>query len=133
MDPGKGHRPAWDDGDCQVRALVVATGLHYPDAWELLYRLQRKHMTPGFQLVGCLKHDPQELGVIRQISCQPAKGQRRLTVRDFCAKYPKGNFIVQVAHHVVGVEDGRYYDRFDSGRMCVYIAWEVREAKAVAP
>jgi hypothetical protein len=126
FDAGKGLRPSWSGGDCQVRALSVATGLKYGAAWDLLYRLQGKHRTPGFDLIGYLDHDPDELGVVRRISLPPVRGSPRTTVEGFCASYPAGSFILRLSHHVVAVEDGCYYDKFDCGDRCVYVAWEVR-------
>jgi hypothetical protein len=126
VDPGKGHRPSWDKGDCQVRALSIATGLRYADAWDLLYQLQGRHRSAGFALDRYLDHDPEPLGVLRTLPFPAVKGERRMTVRRFCIEYPEGNFILAVAHHIVGVEDGFYYDAWDSGGKCVYKAWEVR-------
>lgn len=125
-DPGKGHRPAWEKGDCQVRALHIATGLSYPAAWDLLYRLQGKHRTAGFSLTGYLDRDPEPLGVLRVLRFPAVRGRPRMTVLEFCRTHPRGNFILSLAHHVVGVEDGLYYDRWDCGMKCVYKAWEVR-------
>src|SRR5262245_17378527 len=82
LDVGKGKRPAWDTGDCQVRALSMATGLRYEAAWELLYQLQGKHRTAGFHLTGYLDRDIEALGVIRRLSFPAEKGKRRMTVEE---------------------------------------------------
>lgn len=37
------------------------------------------------------------------------------TIKDFCADYPKGTYIVGTGTHVVCVKDGKYYDSWDSG------------------
>jgi hypothetical protein len=129
LDVGKGKR-GWDRGDCQVRALTVATGLHYDDAWELLYRLQGKHRSHGFLLQEFLERDPAELGVVRRMSFPARRGEPRVTVVEFCRLYPEGNYVLQVANHVVAVEAGYYFDRWNSGRRCVYRAWEVRDLGA---
>jgi hypothetical protein len=129
LDVGKGKR-LWDQGDCQARALTVAAGLHYDEAWELLYRLQGKHRTHGFLLQEYLERDPAELGVVRKISFPARRGVPRTTVAEFCLLCPAGSFILQVANHMVAVEDGHYFDRWDCGRRCVYRAWEVRDLGA---
>jgi hypothetical protein len=129
LDIGKGKRPAWDPGDCQVRALCTATGMRYEEAWDTLYRLQGKHRTAGFNLTAYLDRDGEALGVLRRLSFPAVKGQPRMTADEFCQKYPRGNFILRMPHHVAAVEDGVLLDCWNSSFCCVYTAWEVREKK----
>ncbi len=45
------------------------------------------------------------------------------TVQDFCADNPRGKYLLSVGDHVVAVEDGSYYDAWDSGMetpICFY-------------
>jgi hypothetical protein len=123
-DAGKGRRTRGDDGDCQVRALHTASGLTYNAAWDALYALQGTYRTHGFNIT--LYLDSGELGVVRKLSFPAKAGQKRMTAVEFVRKYRKGNFILHQAHHVVGVEDGIVYDKFDSTSRCVYDAWEVK-------
>lgn len=37
------------------------------------------------------------------------------TVKDFCIDHPIGLFLLATGEHVVAVEDGNYYDTWDSG------------------
>ena len=37
------------------------------------------------------------------------------TVRDFAREHPSGSFIVGTGTHVIAIEDGDWYDTFDSG------------------
>jgi hypothetical protein len=122
-DAGKGRRTNGDEGDCQVRALHTASGLSYGAAWDALYALQGKYRSNGFNIT--LYLDSGELGVVRKLSFPAKAGKKRMTATEFVRRYPKGNYILQQAHHVVGVEDGVVYDRFDSTIRCVYVAWEV--------
>jgi hypothetical protein len=48
------------------------------------------------------------------------KGSKRPTVKSFAMSHPKGKYIVSVAHHVVAVVDGMYYDTWDSGYKSLY-------------
>ena len=40
--------------------------------------------------------------------------------------HPTGRYIVTVAHHVVAVVDGKYYDTWDSGEKSLYGYYEKR-------
>jgi len=122
-DAGKGKRCKGDSGDCQVRALHTATGMTYSKAWDALYALQGKYRTSGFKLT--LYLDNGELGVVRKLSFPAQAGKSRMTAVQFVRKYPKGNYILHQAHHVVAVEDGVVYDKFDCTERCVYAAWEI--------
>lgn len=37
------------------------------------------------------------------------------TIKEFCADYPQGAFLLATGSHVVTVIDGNYYDSWDSG------------------
>lgn len=123
-DAGKGKRQKGDVGDCQVRALCVAAGLSYDKAWDTLYALQGKYRTHGFSIVFYL--DRGELGCVRKLSFPAKTGQPRMTAAKFCRRYRKGNYILLQASHVVAVEDGVTYDRWDSTDRCVYTAWQIK-------
>jgi len=38
-----------------------------------------------------------------------------IKTKEFCAKYPKGTYILATGTHVICVIDGDYYDAWDSG------------------
>lgn len=49
------------------------------------------------------------------------------TVEDFCADNPYGRYILATGEHVVAVEDGDYYDTWDSGdEIPIYYWKEIR-------
>jgi hypothetical protein len=37
------------------------------------------------------------------------------TVRDFCTEHPEGQYLLATGTHVIAVEEGDYYDTWDSG------------------
>lgn len=45
------------------------------------------------------------------------------SVRDFCIENPKGSYILATGTHVVAVEDGVYYDSWDSGNEVPIFYW----------
>lgn len=46
------------------------------------------------------------------------------TVTDFCEEHPEGIYILGTGTHVVAVEDGDYYDAWDSGCETPIYYWE---------
>ena len=46
------------------------------------------------------------------------------TVSDFCRDHPTGKYILAISGHVVCVEDGNYYDSWDSGNEIPVYYWE---------
>ena len=46
------------------------------------------------------------------------------TVNDFCADHPTGTYILCIDGHVVTVQDGRYFDTWDSGNEIPVYYWE---------
>jgi hypothetical protein len=122
-EPSNGQR--FNADDCTVRAVKLATGMKYSDAWDLLYRLQGKHRACCFALFKFLDLEPDEFGVTEALSFPAVKGQARMTVREFAGEYTEGSYIVQVANHAAAIEDGVLYDTWDCGRKCVYKAWRI--------
>lgn len=49
------------------------------------------------------------------------------TVRDFCSDYPKGTFLLAIGTHVVAVENGNYFDTWDSGGEIPIFYWQKEE------
>ena len=48
------------------------------------------------------------------------KGSKRPTVESFAKNHKQGNYLVNVANHVVAISNGCYYDTWDSGDCCLY-------------
>ena len=99
-------------GDCVVRAICKVTG----NSWERTYIelcLQGFMMSDmpsanhvwGAYLVG--------KGFRRSII--PDTCPDCFTVKDFCKEYIAGTYILATGSHVIAVEDGDYFDAWDSG------------------
>lgn len=125
-DIGKGQPQRDEKGDCTVRALATATGMSYQAAWDKLYRLQGQKRHTGFRLFDYLREMPDSMGVVRSFKYRAVKGKPRIKARDFVQMHPSGRFLVQVAHHVTAVVDGKLIDTWDCGAKCVYGAWEMK-------
>lgn len=127
FDAGAGHAAALaKKQDCQVRALSTALEIPYPEAWEMLYRMQGERRACGFQLVEELRIGHSAFNVVQELPFPAVKGKKRMTATEFCKKHKVGRFILRMPHHVAAVKDGVLYDTFDSSHACVYTAWEVR-------
>lgn len=44
-------------------------------------------------------------------------------IRDFCIEHPMGAYVLATGTHVVAVEDGTYYDSWDSGNEVPIFYW----------
>lgn len=113
-------------GDCTVRAIARAIG----QDWESTY--------VGLALQGYKMHDMpsanhvwgaylRSLGFDRHIL--PATCPDCYTVADFAADHPTGTYILAISGHVVCVEDGTWYDTWDSGGEIPLYYWERTASK----
>ncbi|NCE63755.1 hypothetical protein D1159_03970 [Pseudoflavonifractor sp. 524-17] len=109
-------------GDCTVRALSKALG----QTWEETY--------VGLALEGFIRGDLlnadsiwgpylQRHGFRRHFI--PDDGLGAYTVEDFVQDNPRGTFILSMpGRHVIAVEDGQYFDSWNSGKECPAYYWE---------
>lgn len=53
------------------------------------------------------------------------------TVNDFTNDYPKGEYLLTTGTHVVAVEDGDYYDAWDSGNEVPIYYWRKEQTNGL--
>lgn len=108
-------------GDCQIRAFCKALNLTWLEAFDLTMPICRELQT--YTIFDCdlskTKAAMTALG-FAYTGVSNKAGSKRPTVDEFAKAHPKGTFIVSVAHHVVAVVDGKYYDTWDSGYKSMY-------------
>lgn len=108
--------------DCVIRALCKGLDKEWVDIFDELYAICRK-----FQLMmdgkKCYEKYLKLYGFEYQ-SLSIARGDSRPTVNKFCETHRKGTYILRVAHHLVTVVDGKFYDTWDSGDKCLYGFWK---------
>lgn len=108
-------------GDCVIRGISKVT---HKD-WERTY--------VGVCMQGLLLHDMPEQnhvwseylfhqGFIRRMI--PNSCPHCYSVKDFCLDHPNGLFLLACSSHVVAIEDGNYYDAWDSGNEVPLYYWE---------
>lgn len=114
-------------GDCQIRAFSKVLNLTWLEAFDMTIPICRELQT--YTIFDCdlkkTKKAMDKLG-FSYIGISNKKGSKRPTVDGFAKDHPTGRYIVTIAHHVVAVVDGKYYDTWDSGEKSLYGYYEKR-------
>lgn len=99
-------------GDCVIRACVKLLGLSWVEVYmgictegASMYDMPSSNAVWGAYL--------RKKGYIR--SAIPNSCPECYTVKDFCLDYPVGKYLLATGSHAIAVEDGDYYDTWDSG------------------
>ena len=107
-------------GDCTVRAITKAT----EKTWEEVYTALSVY---GYNLCDMPSANHVWGAYLRSQRFKRCivddHGQDLYTVEDFCRDNPKGTYILAIDGHVVCVEDGCYYDSWDSGQEIPIYYW----------
>lgn len=107
-------------GDCTVRAISKAIGQEWDQTYVslALFGFMYADMPSSNHVWGSyLKSRGFKRNIIPD-SCPDC-----YTVRDFCEDHPEGTYILAIDGHVVAVEDGCYYDTWDSGNEIPLYYW----------
>lgn len=107
--------------DCAIRALCKAMGADWDEIYACVsaYGYMLKDMAHGNAVWGAYLR---KQGYKRYIVDD--HGIDCYTVDMFCRDHPAGTFIVGCEGHVVCVEDGNYYDAWDSGDEVAIYFWK---------
>lgn len=111
-----------DYGDCVIRSLTKALGKEWMQVFEELLPYARElqcmpNGKPCYEKY-LIKNGFSYKGVSNK------KGAKRPTVDSFAKEHKTGIYVLRVAHHLVAVVDGFYYDTWDSGGKSMYGYWE---------
>lgn len=109
--------------DCTIRALSKALDTDWDDAYIRLCMkgFVMKNMPSANEVWHeLLKDEGYERHIIPN-TCPDC-----YTVRAFCMEHPNGLYILGTGSHVVAVENGDYYDNWDSGDEVPIYYWERR-------
>ena len=111
-------------GDCAVRAISKAVGTDWWDAYISLCAeglLLRDMPNSNYVWGMYLKKSGFTENMVNSV-CPNC-----VTVSQFAADHPKGKYVLALQNHVVAVENGNYFDTWDSGDEIVlyYYAQEV--------
>lgn len=113
-------------GDCTVRAISKATGRTWASTylWLCVYGLMLSDMPNADHVWGAYLR---RRGFVRHLVDD--RGQDTYTVTDFCEDHPEGLFVLAPSGHVVCVQDGIYFDSWDSGEAVPVYYWECPTCK----
>lgn len=110
-------------GDCAVRAIARALGVD----WDTAYT---KIAAAGYQAGDMPSSDAVWGSVLRQNGfvreAVPNTCPDCFTVADFAREHPEGVYVLALGGHVVTVEDGNWYDTWDSGEEVPQYYWRLR-------
>ena len=112
--------------DCTVRAICKLTGKTWEEVYIgiVLQGLLLANMPNGNDVWGAYL---KRLGYKRRIV--PDTCPDCYTVKDFCRDHPRGRYLLALSSHVVTVEDGSYFDTFDSGAETPIYYWTKESEK----
>ena len=111
-------------GDCTVRAIAIATGSAWVDAYLDLC------------LMGMVMADMPSANAVTTAHLKKNGFRRRTipddcpdcyTIEDFCQDHPKGTYIIGTGSHLTTVIDGDLFDSWDSSNECPVYYFEKME------
>lgn len=108
-------------GDCVIRALTKAMDLEWLEVFDQMQPLSRELQVP-FNCKPCYEKYITSKS-FSYVGVSNKKGSKRPTVKQFANQHREGVYILRVAHHLVTVVDGIYYDTWDSGHKSLYGYW----------
>jgi len=98
-------------GDCPVRAVALALGVDWEEAYELI-------SDAGYAMADMPSSDAVWSAVLRQHgfyrAAIPDTCPDCYTAEDFCEDYPSGTYVLAFGGHAATVRDGILYDTWDS-------------------
>ena len=107
-------------GDCAVRAVSVALGMSWEDAYNLI-------ADAGFKMADMPSSDSVWSAVLRQYGFYrhaiPNSCPDCYTAADFAADHPRGVYVLGFGGHVATIRDGVIYDAWNSSNEIPQYVW----------
>lgn len=99
-------------GDCVIRGITKVTNSDWKSVYiDILLQGYKMNDMPSSNAVwGAYLYSKGFRRYVIPNTCPDC-----YTVKDFCRDYPKGVYLLATGSHVIAVEDGNYYDTWDSG------------------
>lgn len=105
--------------DCVYRAISIATGKTWLEVYDELTALGRDLLSPA--------NDPKTYKDYLDKIADPLPAMvngKRLTGKDLAKE--EGTYVIQTAHHLSTVKDGKVRDTWDSSNKSAYRVWRIR-------
>lgn len=111
--------------DCVIRAISIATTLTWEQVYEDLFKI-------GLEVKDVINSAPVYRKYLKlmgyEMQRQPRKvDNTKYTAKEFAEKFNKGTFIISLANHLSVVIDGKIYDTWDCGNLCVGNYWKIND------
>lgn len=113
------HPKGLSTDDCVKRAIVVVTGMDY---MEVQRELNRYKKVTGAEKFNSIKNLCYVENVLRANKIHLKK---KFTTEDFCKKYSRGRYILDMDEHWSACVDGCIYDTWDCSKEKVNFAYKV--------
>lgn len=116
-----------ETNDCVIRSICAVTGKSWFDVYDELSEQARIIASPftGWNLeekdkIFSEKYNAQRCKITK------TKGVNSVNVEKFCKNNPTGKYILRLAHHLMAVIDGQYYE-INPGweKSKVYTYWKI--------
>ena len=113
------HPKGLSTDDCVKRAIVVVTSMDYSKVQRELNEYKTVTGAKSFNSVKNLRY-VEDILKAKKISLDV-----EMIVDEFCKKYPKGRYILDMDEHWSACVDGCIYDTWDCGNKKVNFAYEI--------
>ena len=107
-------------GDCVIRAISKLRDIDWVDAYMdvVAQGLAMHDMPSSNEVWGAYLYENGYRRYVIPNTCPDC-----YTVSDFCNDYPEGRYLLATGTHVIAVEDGTYFDTWDSGNEIPIYYW----------
>ncbi len=111
-----------EHGDCVIRALTKALNKDWITVFDELVPYAREiQAVPNNKAIYekyLLDNGFKYFGISNR------KGSKRPNVLEFAESHKDGTYVLNIANHMVTVNEGKYYDTWNCGWKCLYGYWE---------
>ena len=121
------HPKGLSTGDCVKRSIVVVTGMDYSCVQRKLNEYKKITGADSFNSIKNLCY------VEDVLKAKKILFNSNFTAEEFCIKYPRGRYILDMDSHWSACVDGCIYDTWDCSKEKVNFAYEINSEPYTFP